>query len=649
MKKIYLFTALWICVIHSFAQEYFFKSSFKDKDSNSYEIKAKYFTNYKNGNNNPVCLFTIKKGEEDKIDKSNKISDSITKLLNEINSNKEYEVNLEIYKYVGFVIDAIKKQNKDIESQYKSIYDSLKKVKDTINPLPDIGLIIELKKQINYYLSYFSIEKNEISFEMNTIDQDGILFRELFKSHIKELGISVNDDDISKLWINILFNYSMLKNDEIIKSGILYAYKNVSVYDVTDLYLDKNNTFDRLANKYCQRFNTSHFEKKYKKENVNSIKYYKLGRSFLRPRRDQKEILKYNKSCHSIKYKIKYLQLEVSDGSLSNIYISGNINGCPIDFTNTYTIPFSTKRNYSKLYKSPLYNVNSKKDAKIYLFDLSEFMNYVPNLGYKSMDYSPADGVYSINFKQEESDTIETVFFKEPTSKLIKIKVFSDFVGFSKSEPNGLIQTEISKPIFLNCNYSSWISLLRYTEPKLLFSKLDNDNKNLALLWDTANNINTLDIYKYANRSIGTTLNVIDIVIPRFKAHFEFNYGIFIYRTGFENKNRTNDSTYENVITNYNSFNHFFELRVNFMPDSRWGLSYGFKIQNFRIWANENKIIQENGKRYLSFYSPYLLGYFRPNDTNEFYFRAELNRSYYTSDNFMQLQIGYSYFFTKKL
>jgi hypothetical protein len=85
------------------------------------------------------------------------------------------------------------------------------------------------------------------------------------------------------------------------------------------------------------------------------------------------------------------------------------------------------------------------------------------------------------------------------------------------------------------------------------------------------------------------------------------------------------------------------------MPDSRWGLSYGFKIQNFRIWANENKIIQENGKRYLSFYSPYLLGYFRPNDTNEFYFRAELNRSYYTSDNFMQLQIGYSYFFTKKL
>ena len=65
----------------------------------------------------------------------------------------------------------------------------------------------------------------------------------------------------------------------------------------------------------------------------------------------------------------------------------------------------------------------------------------------QTANYSPKDQVICIR-PGEKGKVIK----KEKVTNILKAKVFSDFVGFNSSKPNGLIQTEVSHRFYFNTN-----------------------------------------------------------------------------------------------------------------------------------------------------------------------------------------------------
>jgi hypothetical protein len=190
------------------------------------------------------------------------------------------------------------------------------------------------------------------------------------------------------------------------------------------------------------------------------------------------------------KYKISRLQAEITDGYLENIiaYIT-NKNGLTIRFTMTYPMGMSSVNNFKKYFGREVYDLMSSPfvtSTPQFFITLSDLIDYDYYLGVKRRDYSPKDTVLDMQ------GNTSTTLHKEETNKLFEADVFTDFEGLNESNPNGLVQTEISKRI--NINTVQYLSPKRlyfllgsygyaqYIAPVVSISKLEQHNKRLNVL-----------------------------------------------------------------------------------------------------------------------------------------------------------------------
>jgi hypothetical protein len=536
-----------------------------------------------------------------------------------INQNKKTNI-------IKKQIEALKSQERKLFNRSTTLYDEAK-------------ALIKEAKELN--ISAISLKMDAEKIKLNLI---------------KETNFdSIIDATANDLSLKLSYHYSLIETT-IPEAGRIYIHKDIKIYDVSDLY----------QKRYC---NNDKKNKIYNndKKTIKQLRIRNLGRGNLRFKRDIKLIMwrsdtnniykykhKYKKNNKTCNFTIKFIQFESSEGGLQDFIVTGkDENDEIINFTNSYPIPFSTKRNYSKLYKNILYNTNSAKTGKIYLIKMDDLMEYLPSLSVKSYDYSPFEDKYQINVENDDGKIVERTFYKEPVAKILQAKVFTDFVGFDKTQPNGLVQVEVSKPIYINHNYNSSFSVFRFFEPRLVFSKIENNDKAINL--DTAFLINnqkeatTLDVFRYSNLSLGFNANAFTICLPRLKTFIEYNLLFYINRTAFLFPAiKSNDSSGKEIILeesyqkNYQSFCTGSDIRLKVRTDPRWGVNCGLIIRYCELYSDKIKQVEEKYHDRF-FYSPYIEAYFKPESNSEFWFRGVFNKAFNTQDNFLQVQVGFTY------
>jgi len=369
---------------------------------------------------------------------------------------------------------------------------------------------------------------------------------------------------------------------------------------------------------------------------------------------------------------LQYVNLEFKEGYIENIDVEILINERRYIFSNYKPIGSSTLFNLNNLKTYYLYESSEKFCIK--LSDIIE--NYQRILKEGRRDYSPQNQVLTLSPKSK------TTILKNKTKELFIGKVYTDIVGFDPKNPNGLVQTEISKKINLNTyRYSNtfcrkWLNygFFQFLEPYFLLSKLEDHNRHLQLFQrnDIINGslftsfyANTLEVYRYQTFSAGFNMNILMIDVPPMKSSFYIDFGARYLLTVLRDSTvRLNNNS---VIEKTGTVQDFYassvfiypELRWLLEPDERYGLDLSFKFGYLWLWNDNvtqvNKmslftntgIDNDNNWLFTSTFNAYV----KPtkNLNSQIFARVVFNTAIDNlSNNFFQAQLGYSFYLIGK-
>lgn len=363
-----------------------------------------------------------------------------------------------------------------------------------------------------------------------------------------------------------------------------------------------------------------------------------------------------------------------------------------IFFENKIPIGFSHKNNYRNLYNHRLFCVNPKYSD--FYIKLGEVMTYKYEIAEERRDFSPRNGKYVI--LKNQSVTLKKV----ATKKILEALVFSDFMGFKKDNPNGLVQFELNKRINTNTfrrqSYRSDFGWIQYATPTFTYNKLENkenafvNSPNVSQRSDTLNifsrgdtlrylgdqitnakyQITPIDLLRYQQFSTGLDINILDLSINTVKTTFNMNAGLkFGQSRIIDSLYTTRDDTLSRQSTNnvllktdiftnglvkeskVNTLQWTLECSALISPELRYGFKATYRILAMNMFSSDYDLVSEIGTRVRRtgwVHQAELLGYFNPNSTGKLFFRYRFNFNNKDLDyNFSQLQLGYSFYLVK--
>jgi hypothetical protein len=581
----------------------------------------------------------------------------------------------------------------------------------TIGTIKDVHVLI-LKSNTEYTIRTYknNVDTPRYSFSISPLDLSS--FINGMRENLRQLGYPYNDStyqegDLLAIYTDIQIT-NMDFEDEEPNSGTIYFpsseiainRESINKYKLASL---KKSYFKRLML-------SKSFYKHYVKDSLKVMQYYgdkedtanakrKIESAKDKIKKLKEDSLKsitnwYDDSVgviiggkqESQKLKIQYVQIEFLNGMLENIIVKGIVKNNSTDsahvlFRNNYPVSFTSLNDYGLISSIKLFNyLNDSVTASI---ALSDIMRYEPSLSLNSRDYSPADQV----LLKIPRTSVELK--KEQTSEIVKARIYSDLVGLKSSNPNGLIQTEISKRVLLwTRRLRLWpfeekfatLGLFNSTEPFVSLTKLEDNNKyefvhtrndiidnNLL----TTRYVSTLDLLRFQNFNTGINTNVSLFDCPSVKSTIYLNYVFQFGRTGVQDYNYVLDinnavvKTNEIVQFNLNSIQNAFEIVWKIKPDPRYGFSFLWKLSSL-ILADKDVVSVSNisefersadpGSTYISTFQ--IAAFIRTsslqpskntNQKGELFFRFNYNSlgSNY-QENYFQAQLGYSFYLLKK-
>ena len=399
-----------------------------------------------------------------------------------------------------------------------------------------------------------------------------------------------------------------------------------------------------------------------------------------------------------VPFTVHDIEIQFQDGFIENIIVTGKMDGIPdlLKFENFFPIAFSTRRDFRVLYITNIFERTIfSGDEKLggikgpIRMSLGDLFFYKQNLDIDSKDYSPFNQVY----RSSITDTVTVVnLYKEKTSKILELLIFSDLKGIEGDNPNGLIQFELSKKLnFLN-HRRGWsgasgnilnFGFLNFATPFFSMNKIEKNNRRLIPGFmgtrqkDTLlpnNFASTLDLYQFQAFTLGANVNFMTIDVPGLKSTLTIN-GSFSYgRTPIQDTLRikTDSSNFSpieanNVITyGVNNFQLAPEICWQLFPQKRYGITFSQKFMHF--WTETTKLKQvKDSVHYVDYikslngdrsrindyeYSKWLasfqiFAFFRPSEFNQVFFRYRFNWDLNNVRmNFHQLQLGISTYLT---
>lgn len=181
-------------------------------------------------------------------------------------------------------------------------------------------------------------------------------------------------------------------------------------------------------------------------------------------------------------------------------------------------------------------------------------------------------------------------------------------------------------------------------EPRLLFSKLEENNRYLVLDSLSSSNseivggivpINPIELFRHQLASFGLNLNVFKFSFPQLKFSISLlDVGYYWYRTRVQLYNDTEASSTIPLNSQFWQFGSSF----HFKPDSRWGVNFGVNYIKQEIWNESFALSNSNGLLQTTFDA-----HLKTSNYAKLFFRFRWNQEYKNkNNNFTQFQLGYS-------
>ncbi len=345
-------------------------------------------------------------------------------------------------------------------------------------------------------------------------------------------------------------------------------------------------------------------------------------------------------------------------------------------FENSYAIGFTSPYNYRNLNETQLYQraARNTKQAKNYIYLGEILTNYHNELDNYQRDYSPADTTVN---HIDPSLTPIVKLYRSKKVDLLDSKIYSDLLGLADKNPNGIIQTEISKRVNLFTyrtpgNYKTNYGFFNFMDFEGTISKFEQKERYLVLKNERSfiNNqlispsyATTIDFMRYQTFGLGSNLNVFLFDVPEGKFTLTLDVGLRYNRIPVSDSTRTIVNGKYNAVSNSNTpaagmSTWYPRIKLEIFAERRYGfhLAWSRNYSNF-FTNNQYKSIVSYEKSDLN--SRLLENNSHVTHTIEFYARFEPNpsdassklffrtRLYFQKGDvntfFSQIQVGYAH------
>ncbi|MCB9233490.1 MAG: hypothetical protein H6581_17670 [Bacteroidia bacterium] len=364
------------------------------------------------------------------------------------------------------------------------------------------------------------------------------------------------------------------------------------------------------------------------------------------------------------------VQCEFRNGNLENVTVQAHdLEGRFLKFSNGIPISMDTKMHLDDFENSALF----EQERDEYVLVAADLLSYLENLQLGGKDYSPADQVVWI--KPEDG---RKKLYKLRTREILEARVYSDFVGFDESKPNGLIQSEVRKSI----NLYAKRKFFRYNDPRLFnygifsgvelvlgISKLEKHNREFSVpsLNEVSGNqlrqtrfLTPVQLLQFENFKFGADLNVFLFELQQLKSVISLDAGFRFGRIALtEPKIYLNDSLDVDTTGAFNQFgvNSFrFHPLVKWevFPDERYGFHLAYQTDWIRLAHPSILLVRDIdgfpvSRKVESPWAPLnrfeFEGHFKAGNSGKFFFRYRFySQMSNWKINFHQAQIGYSFY-----
>jgi hypothetical protein len=181
---------------------------------------------------------------------------------------------------------------------------------------------------------------------------------------------------------------------------------------------------------------------------------------------------------------------------------------------------------------------------------------------------------------------------------------------------------------------SPYFNFFGYLEPRLLFSKLEENNRFVDSAKAGNGTLDAIDVYRYQVASFGVHMQVFRMSFPQIKLQWNvINTGLTWSRTRVA---LTADSA--GPTTPLNSSIWQFGTNIIFRPDSRWGASLGIEFLLPNVWNDDYQLSSKKG-----LFQDQFDAWLRTGDEGKLFFRFRWTyQNAKRNNNFTQVQLGYS-------
>ncbi len=378
------------------------------------------------------------------------------------------------------------------------------------------------------------------------------------------------------------------------------------------------------------------------------LNYYKTNNKYgIVPRYKRSDI----SATISNGFKAKRAQVVFSDGFIQSIIIEGEIASQPIVFSSRFSIGITSRSAVEKLKYMRLYNEHDRDDNRFIL--VGEAISYLRELGLNTKDYSPKDQKIVLF----PNASRPTELFKVESSKLFAVEIFTDFVGISQSNPNGLVQTEVNKRINLFAHrrdyFGSGFGLFTYLKPSVQISKIEENNRTLPLskfgLNDSVNifYVSPLEIYRFSQFNIKIDLNFYDFETPYLDFGWDLKGGFAF--TEVRDTIIVQGEQPTPFAAQVNSYMVGQKVWAIFRPETKWSLAVNWELLRFESLNSKVPLFSEENSQLMdpfNLLSSYeILFKWKTGIENNLFVRYRLiTEMLNPANNFSQFQFGYSVF-----
>jgi hypothetical protein len=287
-------------------------------------------------------------------------------------------------------------------------------------------------------------------------------------------------------------------------------------------------------------------------------------------------------------------------------------------------------------------------------FSLAELIDYKSLLDVDREDYSPQNCVVELS---PENPVVELKKIKK--SRILTSKAFSDFLGFQKDNPNGLVQSEVSTRFLLNTTKGGEgffnFGLFSYIEPKFIFSKIEDNNRNLLFTQNDLHlpdlsmnqkvfNTNPIDLFQQQRFSFDMDLNALKFNLPGIKSNFRLNCTAGVSQLNSVDTINVLNNTFENsILPNMNTINNLkygYMFMMEVKPEKRYGINVAYEWRKYDLLSDGYRF---SGNNVLQ--TVLTEAFIKTNDESNstLFFRTRLsyNGKIERNVNFLQIQLGF--------